>query len=344
MLPYTSRTFIGYRLLMEYFHFPEKFLFFECQGLGKISWPATNTVQLEFHFKEPQPLLTKHLNVRWFMLGCTPIVNLFPYDLEPFKLTYDKTDYPLNPEASRISQTMEVHTIQRVLGIDEHQQGMEYLPLYGKQYNTDYPLAGYWYAHRRENMFLSIIDPVQRPNITVCIKALCTNSHLPSELPVGGDEPRLQHEQAYARSLVPLTPVRGLYQADAPQWQLISHLATHYVSLSQGGDTLQNLRNILQLYDVNHNEQSGLLHLSSEPATYRSLQSRGTAFRQGVHLTLVVDETKFISTNLYFFGCILERFLALYVVVEGFTQLSIITHDKKTQYQWRPRGGEQQLT
>jgi type VI secretion system protein ImpG len=34
LLPYTPRTFVGYRLLTEYFSFPEKFLFFDLAGLG----------------------------------------------------------------------------------------------------------------------------------------------------------------------------------------------------------------------------------------------------------------------------------------------------------------------
>ena len=29
MLPYSPRSFLGYRLIQEYFHFPEKFLFFD---------------------------------------------------------------------------------------------------------------------------------------------------------------------------------------------------------------------------------------------------------------------------------------------------------------------------
>src|SRR5262249_17880355 len=33
MLPYTARSFTGYRLLTEYFAFPEKFLFFDVTGL-----------------------------------------------------------------------------------------------------------------------------------------------------------------------------------------------------------------------------------------------------------------------------------------------------------------------
>ncbi|MCP5115524.1 MAG: type VI secretion system baseplate subunit TssF, partial [bacterium] len=36
MLPYPGRSFRGYRLLQEYFAFPEKFLFLELRGLGEI--------------------------------------------------------------------------------------------------------------------------------------------------------------------------------------------------------------------------------------------------------------------------------------------------------------------
>jgi type VI secretion system protein ImpG len=35
MLPYTKRSFSGYRLLTEYFTFPYKFLFFDVYGLDQ---------------------------------------------------------------------------------------------------------------------------------------------------------------------------------------------------------------------------------------------------------------------------------------------------------------------
>ena len=35
MLPYSTRSFLGYRLLTEYFAFPQKFLFFDLAGLGR---------------------------------------------------------------------------------------------------------------------------------------------------------------------------------------------------------------------------------------------------------------------------------------------------------------------
>jgi type VI secretion system protein ImpG len=35
LLPYGARSFAGYRLLQEYFCFPEKFLFFDLTGMAK---------------------------------------------------------------------------------------------------------------------------------------------------------------------------------------------------------------------------------------------------------------------------------------------------------------------
>src|SRR5579871_603348 len=39
VLPYSSRSFLGYRLLQEYFSFPEKFLFLDLEGLDTV-WPS----------------------------------------------------------------------------------------------------------------------------------------------------------------------------------------------------------------------------------------------------------------------------------------------------------------
>src|SRR5581483_2075677 len=36
MLPYPRRSFIGYRLLQEYFTFPDKFLFLDVTGLEEV--------------------------------------------------------------------------------------------------------------------------------------------------------------------------------------------------------------------------------------------------------------------------------------------------------------------
>jgi type VI secretion system protein ImpG len=343
MLPYTPKTFMGYRLWMEFFNIPEKFLFFDIKDLKKLRWKKTNSLKLVFNFREPQPLLEKHVNASWFALGCTPIVNLFYQHLEPFKFSHAKTEYQLVPDLKRIHQATEIYTVQRVVGINKKQQALEYLQLYSKQQNTLYPLGGYWYAHRRQDMFLTILDSGQLSDMTIHVEALCTNRALPSELPFGGNEPRLLHEKVHVRSLLPLTPTRKLYQEHPTNWQLLAHLITHYLSLFDGEEGAQNLVKILRLYDVNHYELDGLLHISRQPVTHRHAKTRGNAFSEGAHTILEVDEHKFSGSSLFLFGSILEHFLALYTEINSFTQLTLITSNDKKQYQWLPRAGEKSL-
>ncbi|MGH7916730.1 MAG: type VI secretion system baseplate subunit TssF, partial [Candidatus Binataceae bacterium] len=77
LLPYTARSFLGYRLLQEYFAYPEKFLFFDLTGLKRAARAGFGrTVELLI-FLDRLPRLEQPLTPRTFSLGCAPIINLF---------------------------------------------------------------------------------------------------------------------------------------------------------------------------------------------------------------------------------------------------------------------------
>ena len=88
LLPPSPRSFEGYRLLREYFAFPQRFLF---AGLG--GFAATlqqcNIQQLELVvvFKDADPRLENRVNASSFELFCTPAINLFPKQLDPIPLS-----------------------------------------------------------------------------------------------------------------------------------------------------------------------------------------------------------------------------------------------------------------
>ncbi|NMS24777.1 type VI secretion system baseplate subunit TssF, partial [Vibrio parahaemolyticus] len=56
MLPYTKRSFAGYRLLTEYFAFPYKFLFFDVFGLDRaIAAKFGSHFDLIIHLRDVTP-------------------------------------------------------------------------------------------------------------------------------------------------------------------------------------------------------------------------------------------------------------------------------------------------
>ena len=85
LLPWPKRSFSGYRLLQEYFSFPEKFFFVDINGLDR-AWDSrlTNAAEIVVLFSrferiERQTALEAAINSNdnGFELGCSPIVNLF---------------------------------------------------------------------------------------------------------------------------------------------------------------------------------------------------------------------------------------------------------------------------
>src|SRR6202030_3171925 len=77
LLTYSDRSFLGYRLLQEYFHFPQKFFFFDLAGLESKPLRELGTsfeVLIFFRdseLREELPSIMQTVNAETFQLGCT---------------------------------------------------------------------------------------------------------------------------------------------------------------------------------------------------------------------------------------------------------------------------------
>src|SRR5699024_1209044 len=77
LLPYTKRSFTGYRYLTEYFAFPYKYLFVDVMGVDQaIHKKFGSHFDLIIHLRDVTPPVAP-VTVDTFKMGCTPIVNLF---------------------------------------------------------------------------------------------------------------------------------------------------------------------------------------------------------------------------------------------------------------------------
>ena len=107
MLPYPRRSFAGYRLLQEYFCFPQKFFFLDLTGLERIC-EAGFGGQAEILFLispfergERRQMLELGVTAKTFRLSCAPIVNLFAQTAEPILLDHTAYEYQVVPDVSR---------------------------------------------------------------------------------------------------------------------------------------------------------------------------------------------------------------------------------------------------
>jgi type VI secretion system protein ImpG len=110
LLPYGPRSFLGYRLLQEYFSFPEKFLFFDLTGLGKaVKNESADGFEIQILLNR-MPRLEQPVTKETFRLGCAPIVNLFNQIAEPVRLSHAQTEYQVIPDVRRQNAT-EVYAV-----------------------------------------------------------------------------------------------------------------------------------------------------------------------------------------------------------------------------------------
>ena len=112
VLPYPHYSHPAYRLLQEYFVFPEKYHFFDLAGLEPLT--AEESCDVLFLLDRP---LTSHraLTPETFALGCTPIINLFSKVTEPIRVDHRQLEYRLVADHRREKAT-EIHSIRAVSG------------------------------------------------------------------------------------------------------------------------------------------------------------------------------------------------------------------------------------
>ena len=370
ILPYPDRSFLGYRLLQEYFSFPFKYLFFDVGGFKaapRARFGETFQILLylgEFERKERLRSLEQSVNRDTFQLGCTPVVNLFERLAEPIRLTHTATEYRVVPDVHR-QPTTEVYSVDQVTSTAPYFETPQvYEPFYSLRHvYNEAPAKAYWYTSRRlserkgdkgTEVYLTLVDlgfdPALPPGETLTVRVTCTNRDIAGELPFTGEFGELSAESgSLVRARCLMSPSRTVRPPlrGGLQWRLISHLALNYLSLVEGGqDALQE---ILKLYDFTEDpgirkQIGGIAGLASRPHIARSISEHGIVFAQGLRVDMELDEDAFIGAGVFLFAAVLERFLGLYTAINSFTQLTARTRQRKGDLkQWPPRSGEQIL-
>ena len=359
VIPYPPHSHPGYRLVQEYFALPQKFFFFDLANLER----HQGTSELDILFlmdKTAQRGLVVDRNT--FMLGCTPIINLFQKTTEPIRLDHREHEYRLVPDIRR-ERTTEIHSIRSVSASSNPAEETAVLqPFYSFQHRMDgkEPRV-FWHSRRvptgREDlpgtdMFLSFLDLDFRPDLppsqTVFAHTLCSNRGLALELPAGA---MLQIEEA-----APVGRIQALMKPTPPaypplqgttSWALISNLSLNYLSLSGGKESLEPLREILRLYSFSDRpstfqQVNGIIDMECRRVVRRVGKDAWRGFCQGTEVTLTFDENAYVGSGAFLLASVLERFFALYASVNSFSQLVIKSSQREGEWRrWAPASGEQ---
>ncbi len=361
LLPYPGASFLGFRLLHEYFAFPAKFMFVDIRvdRLAELGEVRAFEVQFELsRLPEGMPAIS----AANFLLHCTPVVNLFKHDGDPIRISQDRTEYRLRPSGPN-SLHYEVYSIEKVSG---HVQGSPkprtYVPFFS--FGHSLRTAGEdtaWFRSRTEmspladatDQYISFqgrpATPGTPPAETISLEVTCTNRQLPSKLKIGDINVPTSTMPPVAKfkNITKVSPTVPPPVGGDVYWRLLSHMALNYLSLT----SVESFRTILQLYHFRAlvdrpSEQAlkqMLLGIKSVAAVPATRMFQGTPVR-GIATTVELDEENFAGEGeIYLFSSILNEFLAHYVTLNGFSQLSVKGVRYGETHQWPPKIGRRTL-
>ena len=377
MLPRSPRSFEGYRLLKEYFACPQRFLFFELTGLASaVQRCEGDRLDIIIALRAAEPKLDNRIDVNTFALFCTPVINLFPKRLDPILISDRFSEFHIVPERTRPID-FEVYQIESVVGILANtNEELRFEPFYLAR-DGDLRSGAYYTVNRvprvltakekkfgaissyaGSEVFISLVDakaaPYSRQLSQLSIAALCTNRHLPIQLPISvGDSDLGTELYAPVASVrwvaVPTVPIASTAEGD-PSWRTISHLSLNYLSLldSKNGEGAVALRDLLKLY-VNPNDVftlrqiDGIRSVVSAPIVRRIACGGPLTFARGLEVRVTVDEEAFEGSGIFILGVVLAEFFARYVSINSFTETVVISQRRGEVMRWPSLIGKRQI-
>ena len=275
LLPPAPHGFEGYRLLREYFVFPERFLFFELKGFQQaLAQIAGDEVDLIIALDEQDTRLEGRVDKSSFDLFCTPAINLFEKTLDRIPISNRVSEFHIVPDRNR-ALDFEVYKLSSVTGHGETpDQEQQFLPFYqakdtelqGRAFyavnrvprllsDHERPVGKYRSDYGGTDTFISIVDGDMAPCRTdlrqLGIRAMCTNRHLPIQMTKGIGPKDFELEKVSAPIVStrilsgPTRPLPSVVVSGGGEdqrtptgrfaWRLISHLSLNYMSLLDRG-------------------------------------------------------------------------------------------------------------
>ena len=375
LLPSGQRSFQGYRLLQEYFAFPQRFQFVELVGLAAaLRQCRDKEVEITILLNRADALLEKTLDASNFALHCTPVVNLFQRRADRIAVSGEQLEYHVLVDRTR-PMDYEVYQVASVTGYGtgaDAEQAFE--PFHAARDVGSLHQARAFFQVRREprqvsqrqrrdgprssylgsESFIAIVDAADAPYRNdlrqLGLSVWCTNRDLPLAMAIGvGKTDFILDDGAPVAALRCLAgPSQPLpsFAEGSMAWRLLNQLSLNYLSLldtdpSQGAVAL---REMLALYchplDLNAQRQvEGVRSVSSKAITRRMPSPGPITVGRGLQVTITLDDAAFEGSGAFVLGAVLSEFFAQYVSINAFTETVVRTVGRGDIMRWPAKVG-----
>lgn len=358
-LPEAKNIFSGYRVLREYFSFPQKFNFFSISGLR--NFPLNNDslfylrVVLDFEFDSN----VAGIDEQNFKLFCSPAVNII--DKKSVRLPIEKNNFEYHAVSDVVRPLdYEVFSINKIDGYSkDNAVDTTFIPLNGL--SRDCGSSSYFSVRREERLisdnmlkhghrtsyigsevFFSLVDKNDLPisvNIKqVAIEMTVTNRDLPILLQ-GQVNKKIFPIGSLPISNIkmidgPSTP-RALPQNGAIVWLLIKHLGFNYNDFLRADDStnLEVLKEILSVYSLLGDPSIALnvkaiTRFSTKFKNMRIPCSGPMIFGRGIEVEITIDESRLHYSGIYLFASVVRGYILRHISINSFILMRVFSEQR----------------
>ena len=349
LLPVDQHTHHAYRLLIEYFCFPEKFNYLNLNlDVLKHLKDENQSFEIQIHLKlnlNDQAIIRNYseLNIANFKLFTSPVVNLFEKHAEPQKINYKNLEYPLitdahHPEFYQVYSIVEMNLIREKSNQD--QVIYPILPFFAmSHYHGDD--VQFFYALNPtilQNQFVetgySIIsknlEPQSIKSDFVSCKLLCSNRDLPHEALGQSNNVLNLNDSTIARRALVLKRPTEPFQFEKnknEQWRIISHLSLNTLALMKG-DAVSHIKELLELYNLPKSKENHLIIDAIKAIefeiTHKLVEAKPfPMFVRGVKVLMDIDAQVFRGHSMYIFSQLVSHIFNLKVQMNSFVDVFV---------------------
>lgn len=355
-LPEVKSVFSGYRILREYFSFPQKFNFFSISGLRDFLINSDSVFYLRVVLDCEFNSNVAGINEENFKLFCSPAINII--DRKSVRLPLENNNFEYHAISDVVRPLdYEVFSINKIEGYSKDNTiDTIFLPLHSSR--TTYGSSAYFSVRREERLvsesmlkhghrtayvgsevFFSLVDkndlPVSVDIKQVAIEMTVTNRDLPI-LIQGQTQKNIVPVGSLPISNIrmidgPSTP-RALPQSGSLVWMLIKHLGLNYNDLIRGDDptNLEAVKEILSLYSILGDPSVALniesiIRFSTKFKNMRIPGAGPMVFGRGIEIVLTIDESRLHYHGTYLFASVLRNYLLRHVSINSFILMHVFS-------------------